>query len=503
MTIRTAQQYLDSLKDDRDVWIEGERVADVTSDPRFAGAAQTMADLLQMQHDPELSDLLTYPSPTTGERVGKTHLQPRSRDDLVARSEAIKAWMDATCGMLGRSPDYKNVLVSSWAAAADAFTRPKFDGAANMRAYHEYVRDNDLVMTHVLVNPQVDRSKPAHLEASDVTSQIVEETDAGIVIRGARMVATLGALANELVVMPAASRWATNDTLDTTAFSFGFAIPIATPGLRLICRPPVAHLDARSAMDHPLSLRYDESDSMVIFDNVLVPWERVFIHRDPDFDSLVYRETYTLHALLLQSVIRAASKAEFMMALALSIARSTKIDQHVPVQVMLAETISIADFARTCRVAAEAEAQETPFGTWVPNIRPLQTWQTMFWKMYARQCEIIQTLGAGGFVAVPSYAEVAGDMAGDVERYFQSANADANSRVRLMRLAFDAALSSFAGRQKLYEQYYTGDPMRTQAMLFSMFPKDPHLERIQAMLDDLEARQSPAGSPAGFRMAGE
>lgn len=489
MPVRTGAQYLDSLRDDRDVWIDGERVRDVTTDPRFAGAARTMSELMDMQHDPALADKLTYTSPTTGDRVGMTHLQPRSREDVIARNEAMKAWMDATCGMLGRSPDYKNVMVSAWAAAADKFDREAFKGADNMRQYYEYVRENDLAMTHVLVNPQVDRSRPAHLEDSEIVAHIVKETDAGVVIRGARMVATLCALANEIVVMPAASRWATDQKIDTTAYSFGFAIPTSTPGLRFICRPAVAHTNSASLLDHPLSLRYDESDGMVIFNDVLVPWEKMFIHRDPDFDGAVTGETLLFPHALMQSVVRAAAKSEFLMALSLAIARSTKIDQHVNIQVMLADTISIAEFVRTCRIAAEATSWETPFGTWAPGVAPLQTWQNMYWKMYNRQCEIINTLGAGGLVAVPSFAEVAGELKDNVATYFQSANADSPSRIKLMRLAYDSALSSFAGRQRLYEQYYTGDPMRTQALLFRNYPKDQHIERIWTMLDELEKRE--------------
>ena len=488
MPIKNAEEYLKTLTEDRDISIEGERVKDVANDPRFAGAARTMADLLEMQSDPELIDTMTYTSPTTGDKVGMTHIQPRSREDVVARNDAIKVWMDASCGMMGRSPDYKNCIISSYAEAKEVFKRDAFDGSENIQNFYEHVRENDLVTTHVLVNPQVDRSKPAHLETSEIVAQIVKETDAGIVIRGARMVATLCAMANELLVMPAAVTWATDETRDTTDFSFGFAIPTSTPGLKFICRPPAAQTNAPSLMDHPLSLQYDESDGMVIFDDVLVPWERVFIHRDPDFDLKVNPASYVGHSMLMQSVVRAHSKSEFMMALAFAIARSTKIDQHNPVRVKLAEMISMTEFVRSCRITAEADAHETEFGSWVGGMRALQCWQTFFWQMYNRQCEIITTLGAGGLVAVPSFAEVAGELKGDVEKYFQVANADSPRRIKLMRLAYDSALSSFAGRQRLYEQYYTGDPMRTQAALFNGYDKDSHIERVWTMLDDLEKR---------------
>ena len=487
MPIKNGKQFLDTLSAEREIYIEGERVKDVISDPRFSGATKTMAHLMDIQSDPDLSDVMTYNSPTSGDKVGMTHIQPQSRDDVIARNDAIKVWMDASCGMMGRSPDYKNCIISNYAAAKDVFKRDAFDGSQNIQNFYEHVRENDAVTTHVLVNPQIDRSKPAHLETSDIVAQIVKETDAGIVIRGARMVATLCAMANELLVMPAAATWS-NETRDTSDFSFGFAIPTSTPGLKFICRPPVAHTNAPSLMDHPLSLQYDESDGMVIFDDVLVPWERVFIHRDPDFDLKVNPNSYIAHSMLMQSVVRAQAKSEFMMALAFSIARSTKIDQHIPVQVKLAEMISMTEFVRSCRITAEHDAHKTEFGTWVGGIRPLQTWQTFFFEMYNRQCEIITTLGAGGLVAVPSFAEIAGDLKEDVEKYFQVANADAPRRIKLMRLAYDSALSSFAGRQRLYEQYYTGDPMRTQAALFNSYDKDTHIERVWTMLDELEKR---------------
>ncbi len=299
------------------------------------------------------------------------------------------------------------------------------------------------------------------------------------------MVATLCGMANELLVMPAASRWPTDTKIDTTAYSFGFAIPLSTPGLRFICRPPVAHTDAGSAADYPLAARYDESDGLVIFDDVFVPWERVFIYRDPDYDILINEEAFIAPNMLMQSVVRAESKSKFMMALTMAIARASKIDVHVPVQVQITESIAIAEFVRTCRIAAEAECWETPVGSWAAGIRPLMVWQNMFWKMYNRQCEIMNTLAAGGMVAVPSFAEVAGELKENVETYFQSANLDSPTRIKLLRLAYDASLSSFAGRQRLYEQFYTGDPMRTQSRYFNTYNVDEHVDRIHSMLDSL------------------
>jgi len=261
----------------------------------------------------------------------------------------------------------------------------------------------------------------------------------------------------------------------------------------------VIHLDAGSPMDYPLSARLDETDAMVVFDNVLIPWERVFIHRDAEMCNGLYNRTGAMPQIMHQFSTKNLSKAEFMMALAFAIARSTKIDAHLHVQGMLAEMIQFTEFVRACLRASEADAAPNPYGFMTPAAMPLWTVRMMFPKMFVRMCEIIQTLGAGGLVAVPSYAELSGPIAADVETYFQAANADSRYRIKLFRLAFDAAVSSFSGRQQLYERYYSGDPVRLAGSLYDMYDKNTYVDRIAELLDDLEGRQNEAGNPMKFR----
>src|SRR5205807_3875892 len=219
---------------------------------------------------------------------------------------------------------------------ADEFGRKDKSFAENLRAYHLQARENDICMTHTLVNPQVDRSKPVEKQDKDLAAKIVKETDAGIVIRGARMVSTLCAYAHDLLVMP--STYLANSE-EARPYAFGFAVPVSAPGLRFICRPSVSHIEAASPMDYPLSSRLDESDAMVIFDNVLVPWERVFIHRDAEMCNGLYNRTGALAQMMHQFSTKNLAKAEFMMGLAFAIARSTNIDSHLHVQGLLAELI--------------------------------------------------------------------------------------------------------------------------------------------------------------------
>src|SRR5437879_3084042 len=232
MGIRTGSELLQSLRDDRRLFIDGERVEDVTTDQRFAGAAQSLADLYDMQHDPALIDRMTFPSPTSGERVGLSFVEPRSVDDLIRRREMVKIWMDATCGMFGRSPDFMNIFFTGFASAAEEFGKNDSRFAENVRTYHARIRENDICLTHTLVNPQVDRSRPVEKQDKDLAAKIVKETDAGIVIRGARMVSTLCAYAHDLLVLPS-TYLATGK--EAEPYAFGFSVKVDAPGLRFIC----------------------------------------------------------------------------------------------------------------------------------------------------------------------------------------------------------------------------------------------------------------------------
>jgi 4-hydroxyphenylacetate 3-monooxygenase len=486
MPIRTGKEFLDGLHDDRQIFMEGERIKDVTKDRRFAGAAKSLAELFDMQHEPALREKMTFASPWSGDPVGLSFIEARSVDDLIRRRGMIKLWMDRTCGMFGRSPDFLNVMLTGLAAAAPEFGRRDKRFADNIRDYHVYAREHDLCMTHTLLNPQVDRSRPVERQEKDLAARIVKETDSGIVIKGARMVSTLCAYADDILVMPS-TFLATN--AEAAAYAFGFSIPVATNGLRFLCRPSVMHQNSASVMDFPLSSRLDEGDGLAVFDDVLVPWERVFIHRDPEMCNGLFQRTQAMPQVMHQTAVKNLAKAEFMFALGAAIARSTNIDAHLHVQGMLAELIQHTEFVRAAIRASEADAAvSAASGLMTPAEMPLWTVRMMFPKMFVRACEIIQLLGAGGLVAVPSYAELEGPAAADVETYAQAANADARTRVKLFRLAFDAAVSSFSGRQQLYERYYSGDPVRLAGALYALYDKDAPIARIHRMLSELEVK---------------
>jgi len=482
MGIRTGEQVLAGLRDGREIYIDGERIADVTRDPRLAGGARTLAELYDLQHQPEHRDTLTYASPGTSERFGLSFMEPRSQADLVRRRKMIKLWHDHTLGMFGRAPDFMNVLISAFASGADAFGP---DYAKNIRAYYALMRDRDLVATHSLTNPQVDRTRNVAAQAKDLAAKAVRDNDKGIVIRGARMLATLAAYSDELMVMPAPGYpLPTGD--DARPYAIGFSIPMATPGVRFICRPSVAHAGSGSPLDYPISTRYDESDCMAVFDDVLVPWERVFIYRDIDIFNNIYRCTGASAAIAHQFVIKDLAKAEFMMALAFALVRTTKVDEFQHIQGLLTELINQTEVIRSCIIASEAEGALSSYDIFLPATGPLQAMRFLFPQMFRRACEAIQIIGAGGLVMVPSFAEIDGPLATDVSTYYQAAGADARERIKLFRLAYDATMSDFSGRQQLYERYFAGDPIRGAGALYSAYDKQPHVDRIWKLLARFE-----------------
>ena len=194
MGARTGAEYLDRLRlRPTEIWLGNERIEDVTTHPALRGCAQSMAHLYDMQHDPALRDDMTYTSPTSGDPVGLSFITPRTREDLQRRSKMMFHWSRFSGGMLGRSSDYINVEIMAAASAAEFYNQNDSRFGENAKRYYEYARENDLCMTHTLVNPQSNRALTASGHPSaDIALRIVDENAEGMVVRGARILATLG-----------------------------------------------------------------------------------------------------------------------------------------------------------------------------------------------------------------------------------------------------------------------------------------------------------------------
>jgi len=480
MGARTGQEYLESLKDEREIWIDGAQVKDVASDPRFCGTAGSLAELYDLQHRVDLREKMTYVSPISGQRVSLSYLEPTGEKDLSRRREMVKTWMDWSCGMMGRSPDFMNIHMTGFASAFDYFAREGRQFGRNIRQYYESLREQDLCLTHTLINPQIDKSRPVHQQPRNTAAAIVKENDTGIIIRGARTIATLAPFAHEIAVFPSTYLQASEEA---KPYAFAFCLPVATSGLRFICRPTLTPVRGR-ALDHPFSSRMDEMDCVAIFDDVLVPWERVFICRNPQLANGLFVETGCMNQIMHQFAIKDLAKAEFLLGLAVNITEAIGTSAFEHVQNYLHEMVNTVELVRACIRASEADCVPGPNGTALPNAQPLSTVRTLFPQLYPRLVELIQLLGSSGLVMSPNHSELTGERAADVQLYYQAATQPAEKRIPLFRLAWEVACSSFAGRQTLYERFFSGDPWRLGMTRYQSYPRKEELkQRVWEFLD--------------------
>jgi len=456
---RRGQEVLQRLRErPPSLWYRGEAVKDVTTHPALKGGVHTLARLYDLQW--EKADVTLFDSPTSGKKVARSFMMPRTREELTSISRAMKVWEDYTFGMMGRVPDYINRAMTGYAAGASFLAEADARFGTNAVRYHEYLRENDLCLTHTLIPPQANRAVSSAKQADPfLAARIKEETDAGIVIRGCRMLATLP-ISDEIMVFPSTLL---KSAEEDAPYAFGFSISNDTRGLRFICRESVDY--GRSHFDHPLGSRFEEMDAVVVFDDVFVPWENVFLYRDIKRCNEAYARTGALANMTHQVVVKNIAKCEFVMGLTSLLVTTigAEIFQHI--QEKLAEIWVNLETMKAFLRAAEADAQLDEWGVMRPAWNPLDAARNLFPRLYPRMVEIIQQVGASGLVAMPTEQDLKGPLVEDIRKYYQAARAEAFDRIPLFRLAWDTALSAFGSRQVLYERFFFGDPVRMAGAL--------------------------------------
>jgi len=481
MAARTGAEYIKGLQaQECEVWLRGERVKDVTTHPGLANGVRAVASLYDLQHDPKLKDEMTFVSPTSGERLGLSFIIPRTRQELERRGAMMLRWARTTCGMMGRSPDFMNVTFAAWAAAAGYFARGRPEFGENIRRYYEYISERDLTLTHSLINLQRSRTASGNFNLEEGTAlQVVRETDAGIVVRGARILATLGPLSDEIAVYsPRVGR----HTETHSPFALNFALPCATPGLKFLCRESFDL--GRSHFEHPLGSRFEEMDCVVFFNDVLVPWERVFLLGDVDLLNATAMSTHSMTHTAHQGAAKNIAKCEFVLGLALMMTK-TLGNAHLPhSEERLAELMLYTELMKACMRAAEADAELDEWGVMCPAALPAESTRNLFMTAYPRMVEILHLLGSSSFMITPTEADFSGPLAPEIEQYLATDTATARDRVKLFRLAWDVAGSAFGSRQVLYERFFASDPLTRARALSAIYPKDEVIDRVQRLLDD-------------------
>jgi two-component FAD-dependent monooxygenase len=475
----TGEEYIESLRDDRNVYIYGERVRDVTTHVAFRNPIRMTARLYDALHDPEKSKILTTRTDTGSD--GYTHrffTTPTCADDLVADMQAIACWARMSYGWSGRTPDYKASFLGTLGANAEFWT-PYAD---NARRWYRESQEKVLYWNHALAHPPVDRSLPAD-QLADVCVHVVNETDSGLVISGAKMVATASATTHYNFIahhgLPVKDR----------KFAVVATVPMDAAGLKLICRPSYSAAAAimGSPFDYPLSSRLDENDSILVLDKVLVPWENVFAYGDLEKVQSFTKHSGFLERNAFHGCIRLAVKLEFIAGLLAKALDITGSRNFRGVQTRLGEVLAWRNlFWAFCDAAARNPVPWTA-GAVLPNPQYGLAYRWFMQLGYPRVREIILQDVASGLVYVNSSVDDFNnvELRPYLDKYLRGSDGiDALHRIKVMKLLWDAIGSEFGGRHELYERNYAGNHEEVRISLLQAQESSGLVAEFEAFADE-------------------
>jgi two-component FAD-dependent monooxygenase len=471
-------EYLESLRDDREIYLYGQRVKDVTAHPAFHNPARMVARLYDALHDPKTKDVLTGPTDTgSGGYTHRFFTTPHSAEDLVASQQAIAQWARMSYGWMGRSPDYKAAFLGTLGANSE-FYSPYQENA--LRWYRES-QEKVLYWNHAIVHPPVDRNRPPD-EVADVFVHVEKETDAGLIVSGAKVVATGSALTHYNFVAHYGIPFKKRE------FALVATIPMAAPGVKLICRTSYTAAAAvmGSPFDYPLSSRLDENDTIFVLDKVLIPWENVFIYGDLGKVQMFTGRSGFPERFMFHGCTRLAVKLEFLAGLLAKALEITGAEEFRGVQTRLGEVLAWRNLFWGLSDAAARNPVDWVNGAVAPNPAYGMAYRWFMQNGYSRIKEIVHQDIASGLIYLNSSAE---DFANPeirpyLDRFLRgSKGKTAEERVKLMKLLWDAVGTEFGGRHELYERNYAGnhENVRTE-LLFSQIASG-QVDQYKAFVD--------------------
>ncbi|MEU3457600.1 4-hydroxyphenylacetate 3-hydroxylase N-terminal domain-containing protein [Micromonospora sp. NPDC006766] len=471
----TGEEYVESLRDGREVFLYGERVKDVTTHPAFRNPVRMTARLYDALHDPANREVLTAPTDTgSGGFTHPFYRTPHTVEDLIADQRAIAAWARMSYGWMGRSPDYKASFLGTLGANA-GFYAPYSDNAE--RWYRES-QEKVLFWNHAIVHPPVDRNRPPD-EVADVYIRVERETDAGLIVSGAKVVATGSALSHYNFIahfgLPIRKK----------EFALIATVPMGAAGVKLICRPSYSATAAAvgTPFDYPLSSRLDENDTILVLDKVLVPWENVFVHGNLGKVQMFASQSGFAERFTFHGCTRLAVKLEFLAGLLAKALELTGTKDFRGVQSRLGEVLAWRNLFWGLSDAAARNPVQWKNGALLPNPQYGMAYRWFMQIGYPRVKEIIQQDVASGLIYVNSSADDFRnpEIRPYLDRYLRGSDgSDAEQRVKVMKLLWDATGTEFGGRHELYERNYAGNHENTRVELL-------HAQTASGLLDGYKA----------------
>lgn len=468
MTLMTGEQYRASLRDGRNVWVEGEQVADVTAHPVFKGMIDCISRIYDLHHADQFRDTLTYIQ--DGTVRSRFYKLPETRDDLAHRRLMTSAILDEVSPVIDRFGDETVTPLFVLHDRKDLLDRFDARYHANVRSWLDRLQQTNYFLTSGNTDLKGDRSKqPYEQPDPDHYLRVVAENGSGIIVRGAKY-ETGASYAHVAFVKPTVGLWVP----ENRDYAVAFIVPLNAHGLRHLCRAPLVR-DA-DPFDRPLAARFDEIDTLLIFDDVLIPWENVFFSRAPALAKLIRSELtrWAAQGFLLRSL----AKADLLVGTALLVAEQTRTIAIPQVKERIARLMVFRETLHAFVLASEAVAERTVTGLWMPNQALQNAGRVYASTEYGNAVHLLRDLVGGSPVVVPSRRMLGNNrVRADIEKYFRVGDVTAEQRIRVLNLATDLTASAYAGRAQSY-QMFAESPTFVQAMsLYESFDRDRAMRR--------------------------
>jgi 4-hydroxyphenylacetate 3-monooxygenase len=473
--IRTGSQYLESIRGDREVYVNGERVADVTRHPMLRPLIDIRARIYDMQHAAATREILAYRQ--DGEWNAVANKLPRAQADWADKRRATDTVLEAIGGVVTRVGD--ETVGEMWSLFDGQSVLNEVDPqfSTNIRSHIDAVLHGDPFHVSANTDPKGDRSKPPQEQDPDMLLHVVKETDAGIVVRGAKY-ETAAAYANQAFVKPTNANWGNSALSD---YAVGFICDLSAPNLKFICRTGFA--GRAPAPDYPLANKFDEVDALVIFDDVLIPWENVLFYRHTKAAAFIRA---TLHRYSAFAFVQRNLKfADMMIGAALFNARQTGLEKQQAVQEKLAELAVYREGINAHLTAAIALAEKSPAGLLMPNQSLLYTGRVLACSQLHHMMHIARELCGGQICLTPDKASFESPQTKPWLDKFYTVNENwiADDRRKLLAFARDLLNSDYAGHRLTFQLFAQSPPFAHLAAVYRNFDWDGPLEFVRKSAD--------------------
>lgn len=489
MPLLTGETYRESLQDGRQIWLGGQRVTDVATHPAFRPMVDSVAAIYDLHFDPALRDLMTFIR-ADGQVGSRFYQIPATAADLALRRRMTMAVLDHISPVIDRYGDETVTplfVIDDRTDLLDQFD-PRY--AAAGRHWLAALQETNWFMSSGNTDPKGDRSlQPSEQQDKDMFVRVVRETAEGIVIRGAKF-ETGAPYAHIAFVKPTVGVW----TEANRDYAVACVVRLNAPGVRHLCRMPLyPQPGVADAMERPLTGRFDEIDALLVFDDVLVPWDSVIFSRQPALAKMIRSDFSRWSG---QSfLIRTAAKADLLVGAALLTAEQAGTIGLPPVRAAISQLMAFKSTIDAFLLASEATAERSVRGYAMPNQAIQNAGRVYCTQNYHHMVQHLTNLAGGQAVMLPDQAMFDSPETGaDMRKYFATGRADAEDRLRVLHLVQDLTASAYAGRMRAYQQFAETPLFAQEAALFDTFDRAGAIARARALI-------TPPASPARVRPA--